>query len=430
MLLYKDYLTCKKSYQEAGTLLLLERKHACLFYKPGKGKTYPCIEAMRAIDSAMDGKANVLILSTADAIHNMWESDIVPQNILPKHTVLLSLSSAIVETRKEKLLKQHWDILVVDESHKIKSISTKSSKLVYRIAKKTKYAWGLTGTPRPNSDIDVFCQFHNLCVSDWGNVSYTNFRDTVCDLDVKYFRGNQVKIPIGISKKYQAGWERNVGMFTQRIDYDEVDDMPKLTVKQEVLPYVPTKEYLEAEDGVISLSDYETTMTKLVAIQKMHQAANGFLYITDEETGERSTYKFAHNDKIDWLAQNLTKEPTLIVYRFATDLEMISEFLDNSGISYTDNIDDFKAGNINILLLQCARCESFNLQMCNRAIFYTMDYSYVKYDQMLHRLWRIGQTKPVDIIILTFENTIEEKIWDVVRTKGMFADLFMKIKGA
>ena len=48
-MLYKDYLENKRGYQELGSLLLLERKHACLFYKPGKGKTYPCIDAIRDI---------------------------------------------------------------------------------------------------------------------------------------------------------------------------------------------------------------------------------------------------------------------------------------------------------------------------------------------------------------------------------------------
>ena len=33
-MLYKDYLTQKKPYQEFGGTFLLERKHACLYYKP------------------------------------------------------------------------------------------------------------------------------------------------------------------------------------------------------------------------------------------------------------------------------------------------------------------------------------------------------------------------------------------------------------
>lgn len=426
-MLYKDYLNCKRSYQEAGSLLLLEKKHACLFYKPGKGKTYPCVDAMRDVDAHLKGTAKVLILSTADAIKNMWASEIEPQGILPKNTVMMSFNAAIQEKTKLQLTKVKWDILVIDECHKIKANTSKTSKLVYQLSKKTQYVWGLSGTPRGNNDVDIFCQFHNMCISEWGSISYTHFVEQCCDIDKKFFRGNQVVVPIGINKKYQAGWERNVALYTQRIDYDEEDAMPNLNVNLIELPYEATKQYIQAEDGVISTPEYETTLTKLAAIQKLHQAVNGFLYVYDDDDN-RKTYKFQHNAKLDWLEENLTT-PSTIVYRFEEDLNQIKEMLDANGYNYTEIVDEFKNGDAEVLLLQCSRCESFNLQMCKRIIFYTLDYSYIKYDQMIHRVWRMGQTEDVEIDILTFKDTIETKIWKTVQQKEHFADLFMSIKG-
>ena len=67
--------------------------------------------------------------------------------------------------------------------------------------------------------------------------------------------------------------------------------------------------------------------------------------------------------------------------------------------------------------------------MCNRIIFYTLDYSFIKYNQMLHRVWRMGQTDQVNIDILTFKDTIETKIWNTVKNKEKLANLFMSIKG-
>ena len=174
-MLYSEYLQNRYAYQEAGYLFLLERKHACLYYKPGKGKTYPTIDALRDVDKSKGGQAKVLILSTADAIKNMWNAEIVPQNILPVNTVLMSLSAAIQEKTKLKLTSIKWDVLIIDECHKIKSHNSKSSKLVYQLSKKTEYVWGLSGTPRGNTDIDIFCQFHNMCISDWGKITYTHF---------------------------------------------------------------------------------------------------------------------------------------------------------------------------------------------------------------------------------------------------------------
>ena len=119
---------------------------------------------------------------------------------------------------------------------------------------------------------------------------------------------------------------------------------------------------------------------------------------------------------------------TVIVYRFAADLENIKQEFNEA--YYTDNVEEFKTDkNKYILLLQCSRCESFNLQMCNRIIFYTLDYSFIKYNQMLHRVWRMGQTEQVNIDVLIFKDTIETKIWHTVRNKEKLADLFMSIKG-
>ena len=427
-MLYNEYLANRREYQEVGHLFLLEQKHCCLYYKPGKGKTYPTIDALRDVDKSKGGKAKVLILSTADAIKNMWNAEIVPQNILPENTVLMSLSAAIQEKTKVKLTSIKWDVLIIDECHKIKSHNSKSSKLVYMLSKKTEYVWGLSGTPRGNNDVDIFCQFHNMCIGEWGKITYTHFVNQCCDIDRKFFHGQMITVPIGISDRYKEGWERNIALYTQRIGYTEEDDMPELNVDVIKLPYTPTKEYLQAEEGVISISEYETTMTKLAAIQKLHQAVNGFLYLYND-CDERSIYNIERNKKLDWLKDNLTNEPTVIVYRFEADLIAIKEELDKDNRSYTEDVEKFKRGNCNVLLLQCSRCESFNLQMCKNIIFYTLDYSYIKYNQMLHRVWRMGQDENVSIKILIFKDTVETKIWNTVRNKERLADLFMSIKG-
>lgn len=427
---YTEYLNNKMSYQEAGSLFLLERKHACLFYKPGKGKTYPCIDAIRDIDLQKNGKAKVLVLSTADAIKNMWNVDIVPQNILPENTVLMSFNSAIQDLTKANLLKVKWDVLVIDECHKIKANNTKTSKLVYALSKNIEYVFGLTGTPRGNSDLDIFCQFHNMCISEWGKISYTQFVTNCCDVDKKFFSGNCIQVPTGINAKYKAGWERNIAMYSQRVDYDEDDAMPDLDIKAVKFDYIPTEEYKKAELGVVSVNDYESTMTKLAAISKMHQAVNGFLYLTDDVEERREIYTFEHNKKLDYIKDSILNcnEKCVIVYRFEADKNELVELIGKSDLAET--INEFKQTDKKYLLLQCSRCESFNLQdVCSKIIFYTLDYSFIKFDQMIHRCWRKGQNKPVQIEVLLFAGSIEDKIWNAVQTKQKLNDLFMSIKG-
>lgn len=429
---YSEYLIKRRPYQEEGVRLLLERKHACLFYKPGKGKTYPTIEALQdAVKYIKDSEKRnptVLILSTADAIRNMWEVEIVPQNILPENAILMTFNQAIQKNTKPQLLKIRWDIIIVDECHKLKSNSTKIGKLVWQITRNAKYTWGLTGTPRGNNDIDIFCQFHNLNISEWGSVSYSRFTDTCCVMEQKFYGANFFKVPVKIKEEYKAGWDRQIAMYSHRVDYEEDDNMPELNVEEVKLKFVKTPEYKLAEEGAINLPEYATTMSKLVAISKMHQIANGYAYIGEQDNKEiKHLY---HNAKLDWLMEYAhLKDNFVVVYRFIADLNKIQELFIKQGISFTENVEEFKKGNTKALLLQCSRCESFNLQMCNDIVFYTLDYSFIKYDQMLHRLWRMGQTKPVNVKILLFDGSIENKIWEAVKNKQKLADLFMSIKG-
>lgn len=420
MFLYSQYLNGRKQYQEDGVMLLLRKKHACLFYKPGKGKTYPTIEAVREI--AMNKK--VLILSTADAIKNMWQMEIVPQNILPKDTTLMTFSSAVRDDKTQWLLKQKWHTIVIDECHKLKAHNTQISKLCHKLTKNAEYVFGLTGTPRGNSDIDIFCQFHNMNIDRWGEISYTQFCNQCCDFKMEFFGGRTIRTPIGINHRYQAGFEKNVESNSQRETYGDEDNMPPLNFHINKLPFEPDEHYKKAKKGILDIEDYKTTFIKVVAILKMQQIANGYVYVTDEKTGERKTERIRTNEKLEWIQTHLDNRPTLIVYRFGEDLIELKKKFPEA----TENINDFKQGKSKILLLQCSRCESFNLQMCKRIIFYTLDYSYITFNQMCHRVWRMGQQGDVDIDILLFGNSVEEQIWKAVDQKQTAADLFMSIK--
>lgn len=426
-MLYEEYLKKRHKYQAFGADFLLEKKHACLFYKPGLGKTYPVIEATREV--VKSGKNKVLVLSTADAIRKMWLTEIQPQNILPKDTVYMTFNKAIQDDTAYALTHRHWDVVIVDEVHRCKAINTKTSRLLHKLTKHVEYVFGLTGTPRGNTDVDIFCQLHNLNVSEWGTISYTKFVDTMCDTKDIYTGSRVVQVPVGISERYKEAWEANLSQYTQRVNYDDGDvEMPKLVVTPVSIKYEKTKAYLDALDGIVSIGDEETTVAKLAAITKLHELANGYLYYDDLDDVRHVQY-INENAKVEWLMCNL-KPNSVVVYQFAQDKSDIMRLLDTFvGYSHTDDPEVFKQGKADILLLQCSRCESFNLQMCNTLIFYTMDYSYIKYNQMLHRVWRIGQTNQVNIYVLIAEDTIEEEIWNAVRNKERLADLFMRVKG-
>lgn len=417
-MLYSEYVTKRKQYQEMGANLLLEKKHACLFFSPGKGKTFPTIDALLAVDKMKNG-AKVLIISSADAIRKMWEPEIATQHILPKDTYLVTDRTAIGDL-SQVLLSRKWDVLIVDECHIIKANNSKIHKLVYRLSKTTEYVWGLTGTPRGNSDIDIWCQLQALHIGGQGNMSYTAWSRIYCDFETGYGAYGKFQKPTQIKEKYKPWWNSLLDEYCMFVDYDEDDDMPDLNISVVEVPYKKTEAYNNALKGIIEVGEFATTTEKMVAISKAHQVCNGYIYLPD-----KTIHRYHKNAKLEYLDKYVNEGKCVIVYKHIADYEDLCK---KFGRTATNDVTEFKKGYYKVLLLQCGNCKSFNLQdQCNTIIFYTLDYSFIKYKQMIHRCWRLGQARDTRIIVLEHTGTIEKQIWLAVQGKQKMHDLYMNI---
>ena len=417
---YAEYLTKRRQYQEIGRDMLLEKKHACLFFSPGKGKTYPVIEALRIIDEKMNGEAKVLIVSSADAIRKMWETEIVPQNILPRNTFLVTDRTAIGDI-SELLLMKKWDVIVVDECHIVKAHNSKIHKLIYRLCRKAEYAWGMTGTPRGNTDIDIWCQLQALHVGSQGHMTYSAWTRTYCDFESGYSTYGQYQKPTKIKEKWLPWWNNLLDEYCMFVDYDEDDHMPELEITITRIPYKKTEAYNNAFQGIISVGEFATTTEKIVAIMKAHQVCNGYIYLPD-----KTIHRYHKNSKLDYLDEYVKEGKCVIVYKYEADYQ---DLCDKFASRATNDVTKFKAGGYQVLLLQCGNCKSFNLQEhCDTILFYTLDYSFIKYKQMIHRCWRLGQARKTRVVIFEHDDTVERQIWQAVQGKQKMHDLYMSIK--
>ena len=181
-----------------------------------------------------------------------------------------------------------------------------------------------------------------------------------------------------------------------------------------------TPKYREIANGILKFPDgRKETMIPLETINKMHQAANGFVY--DPDGG---VHKFKENPKLRALDEQLQDlleetERVIVVYLYQKDLEELKT------LKYDWTTDPFDFPNKQIIFVQFAQSEGLNLQYCNQMIFYNYDYSFLNFDQMKGRIYRTGQTKPVTYTIYIARNTIEEKVWKAISTKQSI-DEFLK----
>lgn len=441
---YKEY---NEKYrlpeQERDEKLIMKHKHHVLCYEPGKGKSYPVIHCIKLINKLKNGNAKVLILSDATCIKNMWRAEIVPQNILPKYTYMVTDRTAIGDIQSA-LLETKWDIIVCDECQSLRSgvtrAKSKYAKLVYRLCAKTEYVIGMTGTIAGNNNIEPFCVLHNLHVAGMGNIRCIDFKRTYCINELQYGPFGSFEKPVKLNDSGEALMKRAYREGCSFWEYDDNDNMPPMDIEMKAFTVPKTEEYSNALEGILKCDDYESTMTKSIAMQKAQQALNGFMYydMPGEDNMKRKVMIIRDfvNPKLQYIVDQCKKGLKIITYRFQEDGNLIKLALTNNGLIYSEEIQDFKnraaSGEQLALVIQCARGKAANIQVCQDIIYYTADFSFINYKQMIHRCWRRGQNEKCKVTFLintvNDEYKVEEKIWKALCNKRNIHELLMSIK--
>lgn len=438
---YKEYNEIYRlPEQQRDEELIMLHKHHALCYEPGKGKSYPAIHCILQINKLKNNNAKVLIMSDATCIKDMWKAEIEPQHILPKETYFVTDRTAIGAI-KPALLSINWDVIVIDECQSLRSGVTRGksqyAKLVYQLCKRTEYVIGMTGTIAGNDEIEPFCVLHNLHIAGCGDINCHYFKTHYCVQELKYGPFGSFQVPTGLNEKGKILMQEAYKNGCSFWEYDDDDNMPEMDTEYIHFKVPETESYKNALQGILQCGDTESTVQKSIAIQKAQQALNGFIYYKDDKE-VRQTYQVPqfNNPKLNWVLNECKDHICIVAYRFQEDGYYINKTLTDNGIDTTDNIQTFKRlaseGKHIILVIQCSRGKAANLQVCQHIIYYTCDYSFIYYKQMLHRTWRRGQDKKCRLSFLCNETgdkyQVEEKIWKALQTKSSIHNALMSIK--
>lgn len=440
---YKEYNEKYRLPEQArDERLIMKNKHYCLCYDPGKGKSMPAIHCMLEINKLKGGKASVLIMSDATCIKEMWKAEIVPQGILPKDTYMVTDRTAIGAV-KEALIRKHWDLIICDECQSLRSGVTRAksqyAKLVYQLTKKTEYVIGMTGTISGNNNIEPFCVLHNLHIAGCGEINCHKFKQQYCVQELQYGPFGSFQKPTRLNELGEHFMQEAYAKGCSFWEYDENDEMPPMDIEFKSFQVPLTEAYKNALEGILKCGESESTVLKAIALQKAQQALNGFLYYNEDAIRHTFQVPNFHNPKLDYVLERARHTRQLIVaYRYQEDGYYITKTLNDAGIKTTHSISEFKTYAIAmqhiVLVLQCQRGKAANIQMNQEIIYYTSDFSFIAYKQMIHRCWRRGQNKPCKVTFLcNFVNPgdnhkVEYKIWEALRKKQSIHDCLMSIK--
>ena len=331
----------------------------------------------------------------------------------------------------EALAAWRPDMIICDESQRIKTPGARQSKAMARLGTIARYRMILTGTPVSQGPLDFYSQYRFLDRNIFGTsyyafraryalmggyenrqvIGYQNLDDLVQKAHSVAFRCRKedcLDLPEQIDQVLFCDLEREA----QRI-YDQL-----------------------VKESVAELSEENIVMAPnvLSRLLRLSQVTGGFLRV-DEQTSLVSRAKMGLLEET--LDDLLDAGKKVVVFaRFIPELMAITKLLISKGISHSliygetpmDNrgrmVEDFQTNpDVKVFVAQIQTAGlGITLHAADTAIFYSLDYSYANYDQCRARIHRIGQKNNCTYIHLVARNTVDEKVLSALAQKRDLAD--------
>ena len=333
----------------------------------------------------------------------------------------------------EALESYDADLIIADESQRIKSHNATQSKALHRLGDKARYKMILSGTPVQNDAIDIWSQYRFLDKTVFGENFYA-FRGSYCIMG-------------GFDRRQIVGYHDLDGLIRKehsiayRVTKAEALDLPEQTFenrtvtlsKQERDLYdrLRRDSYAELEGGGTITAP--TVLTKLLRLQ---QFTGGFL-VEDDAAKPR----LVSRGKLDALADILQdyvlgeKKKLVIFARFLAEIHEIEKLcektLGKAGMKFVAIYGDIKKENRGGIVQQFQTDPAtmvfvgqidtagtgITLTAADTCVYYSVNFNYATYDQSKSRIHRIGQRHPCTYIHLIAENTVDNAILSALHKK-------------
>ena len=315
-----------------------------------------------------------------------------------------------------------WDMIIADESQRIKSPTSKQSKGMYDLGIGVPYKLLLSGTPMDEDEMDLFSQFRFLDDTILGS-NYYKFRSISCSKrGYDWVLRPQAKTSI----------RKKTGRVSIRIKMKDMKDIPPTfdTEIQFDLTGKAKKLYYELEEGHYAKHEGLTSLSEMSAINqlRLQQLTGGFFHTKEGITVELEQDKL--KAMCDFLYDVPRDRKLVIFVRFREEINIIREAMNYQGrtvdvldgrtkdqgkcwIRFQDKpnpsclIVQIRAGGVGIELFASSLC-----------ILYSINHSWIDYDQLRKRLDRNGQTRPVNFVKMIGKNSIDIDLYNSVDKKG------------
>jgi SNF2 family DNA or RNA helicase len=318
------------------------------------------------------------------------------------------------------LESQAFDLLVLDESHRIKSPSGATSRWVSRLAKTCRTRVALTGTPMPHSPLDIYAQFRALVPELFG-WSFVRFRKRYAVMGG--YQGRQVQ---GFQRMDEM--QRKLGEWTYQADRS-VLDLPDAIHDRRLVELSPSAQKIYADldqDFTASVLDGEVTAANaLVKLLRLQQLTSGRVTVEREDNTKLVEVDDSKRSALTEILQDLpSDEPVVVFGRFSSDLLAAHEAaaatkresLELSG--KRRELERWQAGEAPILAVQIqSGGTGIDLTRARYCVYLSTGFSLGDYEQSLARVHRPGQERTVFYYHIVAKGTIDEKVYGALQQR-------------
>ena len=319
------------------------------------------------------------------------------------------------------LVKNHYwdfDMVVIDELSSFKSNKAERFKAMKKVRPMVTRIVGLTGTPAPNTLLDLWSQMYLMDMGQRLGRFIGGFRD-------RFFLPDKRNREIVYSYKPREGAEdaiyaliSDICISMKAADYL---DMPERIDNRIEVSMSPKERKLYDDfqkDMVLSIGDEELDAANAAALSnKLLQMANGAVYGEDKKVIPIHDRKL---DALEDLVEAANGKPLLVAYWYKHDLQRIKARFKNARcIDTAKDIDDWNAGQIPLALIHPASAgHGLNLQDGGCTIvWFGLTWSLELYQQLNARLWRQGQKHTVVIHHIVTKGTHDEDVMRALENK-------------
>lgn len=336
--------------------------------------------------------------------------------------------------RMEEAIEE-WgpEMIILDESQRIKSHNAKQSRALHRLGALAKYRLILTGTPITNGPMEFFSQYKFLEPRIFGNSFYA-FRSRYAVMGG--YGNHQIVAYKNLDELTQKAHE--IAFRVRKEDALDLPDYTDQTLFCE-LERQAKKVYKEvAEESVAELEGEQTIAANnvLTRLLRLSQITGGYV---GNEGGATINVSKAKMKLLGEVLDDLMSagKKAVIFARFIPEIEAIQAMLAKKKIghvviaggtkdrgSLVQKFQEDPDCRVFLGQIQTVR-EGLTLTAADTAIFYSLDYSYANYSQAKARIHRIGQKNKCTYIHLVARGTVDEHIIQALEEKKDVADLIV-----